>query len=213
MQLEYNTSRPNLSIMEYGRNIQKMIQYAITIEDREERNLAAQSIVRAMAQLTTQSKDAADFWKKIWSHLFILSDFKLDVDSPYPKPENDTIHLKPSPISYPSSTINFRYYGKNIQQIIKKITTLEDGAKKNALVKQVANQLKKSYLNWNRDSVTDEIIIAHLAHLSDNMLTLDQSERLSKTRDLLVVQKKSKHISNKNGSKFSKPKRGGFSKY
>jgi len=210
MNIEYNTQRPTLSITEYGRNVQKMIQEAIIIEDREKRNRMAQIIVRTMAQLTTQSKEAGDFWQKIWDHLFILSEFKLDVDSPFPKPEENTTKLKPTKVSYPVNTLKYRYYGKNIQDIIKKATSLEEGEKRQALVKQVANQMKKSYLTWNRDSVTDNIIISHLSDISGNVLTLDDSEKLNKTSDILAAtQKKPKY--QKQG-RYPKNKRSNFRK-
>ncbi len=211
MNLEYNTARPKLSITEYGRNVQKMIDYAVGIQDREKRNKMAQIIVRTMGQLTPQPKDAGDFWQKIWDHLFILSDFKLDVDAPFPKPTENTAKLKPSAINYPVYTVNYRYYGKNIQNIIKKTTTIEPGEKRNALVKQIANQMKKLYLNWNRDSVTDDIIKKHLEDLSDNTLSLDQSDKLNKTSEILAANKKSKHADFKQG-KFPKNKKGSYRK-
>lgn len=210
MNIEYNTSRPHLSISEYGRHIQKMIKSAIAIEDKEKRNKMAQVIVRTMGQLSPQSKDSGDFWQKIWDHLFILSDFKLDVDSPYPKPTKDSIVFKPEPVTYPLYTVNYRYYGKNIQNIIKKMTTLEPGSQRDALVKQVANQMKKLYLTWNRDSVTDEIIKAHLADLSGNILTLNEEEKLNKTSVILASSaKKAKHQSAKS-SKYAKGKKGHY---
>ena len=210
MDLEYNTARPVLTISEYGRNVKKMIDYAITIEDKEKRNQLAQGIVKTMSRLNPGNKDAADYWQKIWDHLFILSDFKLDVDTPYIKPTENTTKLAPVKFTYPAKNIQYRYYGKNIQSIIKKTTLLEDGVQKNSLVKQIANHLKKSYLNWNRDSVTDEIIFNHLADLSDNKLKLDEADRLERTSDILAMNIKPK-FSERN-DKFSKNKKGSFRK-
>jgi len=210
MDLEYNTARPALTISEYGRNVKKMIDYAISIEDREKRNQLAQGIVKAMARLNPQNKDAADYWQKIWDHLFILSDFKLDVDTPYTKPTENTTKLAPAIFSYPPKNTQYRYYGKNIQRIIQKTTLLDEGSQKNGIVKQIANHLKKSYLNWNRDSVTDEIIFNHLADMSDNKLKLDEADRLEKTSDILAMNKKAK-FSDRN-DKFLKNRKGIFRK-
>jgi len=210
MELEYNTARPVLAISEYGRNVKKMIDFAITVEDREKRNLLAQGIVKTMSRLNPQNKDAADYWQKIWDHLFILSDLKLDVDTPYVKPTENTTKLAPVRFSYPPKNTQYRYYGRNIQSIIKKTTLLEDGIQKNGIVKQIANHLKKSYLNWNRDSVSDEIIISHLADLSDNMLKLDEADRLERTSDILAMNVKAKFTDR--NDKFSKNKKGSFRK-
>ena len=210
MDLEYNTERPVLTISEYGRNVKKMIDYAINIEDREKRNLLANGIVKAMSRLNPQNKEAADYWQKIWDHLFILSDFKLDVDTPYIKPTENTTKLAPAQVIYPVKNTHYRYYGKNIQNIIQKTTLIEDGVQKNALVKQIANHLKKSYLNWNRDSVTDEIIFNHLADMSDNKLKLDDADRLERTSDILAMNIKPKFV--ERSDKFIKNRKSTFRK-
>jgi len=210
MELEYNTSRPVLTITEYGRNVKKMIEQALTEEDREKRNQLAQGIVKAMARLSPQNKEQNDFWQKIWDHLFILSDFKLDVDSPYPIPTENSILLKPAKITYPAKNLQYRYYGKNIQGIIKKVSDIEDSEQKNNVIKHIANHMKKSYLNWNRDSVTDEIIINHLADLSDNKLKLLETDKLEKSSDLLALNKKPKY--NDRSDKYSKNRKNNFRK-
>jgi len=165
--MEYNTTRQILPITEYGRNIKKMIDYAITVEDNERRNKLAKVIVNVMSYLNPQMRDNNEFKHKLWDHLYILSDFKLEVDSPFPKPTKDGIESKPEKVSYPSYNIIFKHYGRNIEQIIQKAIEMEDGAPKDSLIKTIANHLKKSYLNWNRDSVTDEVIGEHLEMLSN----------------------------------------------
>ncbi|MDD3876330.1 MAG: DUF4290 domain-containing protein [Bacteroidales bacterium] len=208
MKIEYNTTRPLLPILEYGRNIKKLIDCAVQIEDKEKRTQAAQSIVRAMAQVTSHPKDSGDFWQKIWDHLFILADFQLDVDSPYPKPDSDTVHVKPAEIFYPKKTVKYRYYGQNIQNIIKKIAVIDESDRKSNLVKQVANHMKKSYLTWNRDNVSDEVILNHLADLSGSRLKLDEADRLNRTSDILAATKKPKFVSNNNKpGKFQRNKK------
>jgi hypothetical protein len=183
--MEYNTTRELLTISEYGRNIQEMIQYCCTIEDRETRTKTAKFIVNVMAQMTPQAKEVADYKHKLWDHIFIISEFKLDVDAPFPPPPPLTLSTKPEHISYHDKEIEFRHYGKNIAMIIEKACEYEDGPEKDALVHAIAIQLKKSYLNWNRDSVTDEVIEEHLRILSGGKLKLQEDMRLTATQDLL----------------------------
>jgi len=206
MELEYNTSRSTLPITEYGRSVKKMIDIAVVEEDRLKRNQMAQEIVKAMSRLNPQNKDAEDYWQKIWDHLFILSDFKLDVESPFPKPTENLTKLAPERIDYPAKSKHYRYYGKNIQSIIKKTTQLQDNPEKEQFVKQLANHLKKAYLTWNRDSVSDDIIVSHLADLSDNQIKLDETTQLERTSDILAQNKKTKFNEREQG-KFPKHKK------
>jgi hypothetical protein len=188
--MEYNTTREILPITEYGRNVKKMIDYTITIEDREKRNRMAKTIINVMSMVNPQMRDNNEFRHKLWDHLFFLSDFKLDVDAPYPVPSKIFIDHKPEKILYPTYNIAFKHYGNNIERIIKKAIEMEEGQQKDALVKTIANHLKKSYLNWNRESVTDEVIAAHLELLSGGKLKLGEEVRLSDTRDILASNKR-----------------------
>jgi len=188
--MEYNTARGPMAIAEYGRNIQQMIEYITTIEDREKRTKAAKFIVNVMAQMHPQVKEASDYKHKLWDHLYIISGFKLDVDSPYPPPEHQVLSAKPEHISYSGTKITFRHYGRNISQMIEKASAYEEGPEKDALAKAIANYMKKSYLNWNRDSVTDELIEEQLGILSSGTLKLKENTRLSATSDILAQNKK-----------------------
>ncbi len=183
--MKYNTTRSHLVIPEYGRNIQNMIEYAITIEDRDTRNRLAFVIVNIMGQLNPHLREAANYKQKLWDHLFIISDFKLDVDSPYTKPSPEILTNKPVKPSYPNESIKFKPYGKNIENIIKKAIELEEGPEKELLTQTIANQLKKSYLSWNRDSVNDDLIIQHLSTLSGNNLKLSEEFKLEATSDII----------------------------
>lgn len=183
--MDYNSTREKLIIPEYGRNVQQMAAYVVSIEEREKRTSMAKALISVMAQLHPENKDTADYKQKLWDHLHIISDFKLDVDGPYPAPAPDIIERKPLPVPYPQNNIRFRPYGKNIEKIIQKACEFEDGAEKDALVKNIANHLKKSYLNWNRDSVNDELITGHLDELSHGKLKLSDDARLAHTNDLL----------------------------
>jgi len=198
--MEYNTTRNKLIISEYGRNIQKMIEYATTIEDSEKRNKSANLIINIMAQMNPRIRESGDYKHKLWDHMFIISDFKLDVDSPYPKLTKNILYSKPEKISYQDNHIRFRHYGKNIENIINKAIEYEDGPEKDALVKTIANHLKKSYLNWNRDSVNDELIFDHLASLSKDNLKLNKEVRLNNTSDILEQNRRKKFVSRKRDS-------------
>jgi hypothetical protein len=187
--MEYNTNRKQMVIPEYGRNIQEMIEYTCTIEDREKRNKSAKFIINVMSQMHPQVRDSVDYKHKLWDHLHIIADFKMDVDAPYPPPSPLTLSTKPEHLSYHDKEIAYRHYGKNIALIIEKAIEYEEGAEKDALVKIIAIHLKKSYLNWNRDSVSDELIEEHLRVLSQGKLKLKEDVRLTTTSDLLARNK------------------------
>jgi len=194
--LEYNAERPHLIIPEYGRHLQKLIDQATLIESREERNKAAKYIIQVMGSLNPHLRDVPDFQHKLWDQIFIMSDFKLDVDSPYPIPTRDVINLKPDRLDYPQKNPKYRFYGNNIKYMINVANSWEDGEMKSALVKVIANHMKKSYLSWNKDTVTDVVIFEHLYELSDGKLNLLQStEELLHSNDLMRTNKK---VSNKN---------------
>jgi hypothetical protein len=188
--MEYNTDRSQLIIPEYGRNIQKMIDYAISIPDREERSNVAKVIVDVMGQLNPQLRDITDFKHKLWDHLFIISRFQLDVDSPYPIPSAETLDIKPERIKYPNSHVQFKHYGKNIERMINEIKKMEEGPEKDEQIALVANFMKLAYLNHNRDTVSDELIVDHLDVLSGGELKLKENFRLNNTSDLLLKPKK-----------------------
>jgi hypothetical protein len=210
---DYNTRRPQMVIPEYGRNIQKMVEHAISIENREERNRVAQSIINVMGQLNPHLRDIVDFKHKLWDHLFIISDFKLDVDSPYPYPDKEKIFEKPKPLEYPQSNIRFKHYGKSVEAFIAKAIEMEDGEEKTELIKTIANLMKKSYLTWNRESVDDDLIVSDLKLLSKGQLKLDDSFKLEQTNDILALNVKKKTNTNhknknhKNNKNFQKKRR------
>lgn len=172
--MEYNTQREHLIIPEYGRNIQKMVAHAIAIKDKEERNRCARSIVDVMGELNPHLRDVADFKHKLWDHLFIISAFKLDVDSPFEIPTKDSINTKPERIEYPKKDYKYRHYGKTISRMVMKAIDFKEGPEKEALVATIANHLKKSYLTWNRDSVEDTKIVDDLTELSGGKLKLSE---------------------------------------
>lgn len=195
---EYNTARNKLVIREYGRSIQKMIENAVLIEDREKRNEAAKAIVKAMSfinptvattTITTmptnnmakpdpqlqKEKESLDYWQKLWDHLIIISNYRLDVDSPFAKPEKrDETAVVASRAQYKRAGIRVRTYGRYLDQMIKTVSAYPDGPEKTQLTKDIANQMKKLYLTWNRDTVDDRLIINQLYELSGGKLTLPE---------------------------------------
>ena len=190
--MEYNSQREKMIIPEYGRNVQKMVEYAKTVEDREKRTKSAEVIVRVMAGMNPQIKGELDYMHTLWDHLYIISGFELDIDSPYPMPEKEILLRKPDKIEYSSKDFKLKHYGKYIESIIEQTILREEGEEKEALILTIANHLKKSYLNWNRDSVNDETILKHLSELSDDKLKLTDTQSLSSTSDILARNKTKK---------------------
>jgi hypothetical protein len=197
--MEYNSGRPKMIIAEYGRHIQKMINHATSIENKEERNHCAKSIIKVMGELNPHLRDVADFNHKLWDHLFIMSNFLLDVDSPYDKPSPEKLNEKPDPLAYPEANVKYRHYGKIVRQLIAKAQEYEAGKEKDALVSSIANLLKKTYITWNNDSVTDEIILGDLKKLSDDKLTVPENFEFENTIEIVARnQKRRKRPSNNN---------------
>ena len=200
--LEYNTERVHLIIPEYGRHIQKMVDHAISLEDKEARNKCAKSIISVMGNLNPHLRDVPDFQHKLWDQLFIISDFNLDVDSPYPKPSREELAERPEHLGYPQNYPKYRFYGNNIKRMIDVANSWEDGDMKDALVLTIANHMKKSFLNWNKDTVEDSVIFQHLVELSDGKINLhDSNEDLSDSVQLLKSKKRFTKQNNTNKGK------------
>ena len=189
--LEYNTEREHLIIPEYGRHLQKMINYAKELPTKEERNKVAKSIINVMGNLQPHLRDVPDFQHKLWDQLFIMSDFELDADSPYPKPSKEELNESPEPLKYPQNHPKYRFYGNNIKTMIDVANTWEEGELKEALVYTIANHMKKCFLNWNKDTVEDDVIFDHLFELSGGKINLKASdEDLSDSSSLMRNKKK-----------------------
>ena len=193
--LEYNTIREDLIIPEYGRHIQKMIHHASSQKSKDERNKIAKSIISVMGNLQPHLRDVSDFQHKLWDQLFIMSDFKLDVDSPFEKPKKEELLAKPDPLSYPQNFPKYRFYGNNIKIMIDEAVKWDSGDKKDALVYIIANHMKKCFLNWNKDSVEDQVIFDHLYELSNSKIDLRNSKE--SLLDASVLMRSKKRFSNK----------------
>ncbi len=193
--LEYNTVREDLIIPEYGRHIQKMIHHASSQKSKDERNRIAKSVISVMGNLQPHLRDVSDFQHKLWDQLFIMSDFKLDVDSPFEKPKKEELLAKPDPLSYPQNFPKYRFYGNNIKIMIDEAVKWDSGDKKEALVYIIANHMKKCFLNWNKDSVEDQVIFDHLYELSNSKIDLRNSKE--SLLDASVLMRSKKRFSNK----------------
>ena len=164
--LEINSLRQDLMIPEYGRNIQKMVEYAMTLQDREQRNQCCKAILSVMGQLFPYLRDMEDFHHKLWVHLMIMSDFKLDVDCPYPMPGREELQERPQAMPYPTGEVKFGHYGRYAESMIQKCALLEEGEEKKAFAQSIANLMKQNALNWNRNTVTDDVVLKDLEYLS-----------------------------------------------
>ncbi len=194
MAYDYNSSRNKLILPEYGRNIQKMVNHIKTIEDRDERNKAAKTVIGVMGNLNPHLRDVNDYKHKLWDHLAIISDFDLDIDSPYPWPARESLQSKPDKVPYSQHAIRKKHYGRSIVLMIDKAVALEPGEEKDDLVKMIAYHMKKSYLTWNREAVTDNEIFMNMKTLSGGKLEVTGDLKLPETKDILAKNRtKKKH--------------------
>lgn len=183
--MEYNTQRGKLILPEYGRNVQEMIAHAIQIEEKDERNKAARAIIEVMGQLNPHLRDVDDYRHKLWTHLFVMSDFKLDVDSPYEIPKAETLQSKPDTMEYPKGSIRFGHYGKYTQAILADSKSVTDPDEKAFLKTTMANFMKKQFLAYNNDTVENHVIAEQLKVLSKGDLILENPEELMNTNLIL----------------------------
>ena len=178
--LLYNTERVRLYVPEYGRNVQKMVDYLKTIEDREKRNEQARAIIKVMEILNPSVHIQDDYEHKLWDHLFIISGFDLDVDAPYPMPAPESLNDRPQPVPLNSKPIKANHYGRNIESIIDLIAEQEDGEGKTAMIRSLAIYMRQQYLIWNKDTVADERIFQDIEKLSDYRIKVPEGLQLSR---------------------------------
>lgn len=169
-----------MRLPEYGRGVQKMVLKLMEIEDRDKRNEQAQAVVKVMELLNPKVRADQDYEHKLWDHLFIISDYKLDVDSPYPKPSEDQFNQKPEPIKVEKRPIKAAAYGRNIESMIDLVADMEDGETKTTLIRNLASYMRTQYLIWNKDTVADETIFADLEKLSGGRVKVPEGLTLGK---------------------------------
>ena len=181
--MDYNSNRKKLVLPEYGRHIQKMVDHACTIEDREERTRFAKAIIGVMGNLFPHLRDVSDFKHKLWDHLAIMADFKLDIDYPYDPPARENFNAKPDPIYYNQGNMTFKHYGRLVEQMINEATKMEEGPLKRHLIMLIGNHMKKSLSNWNKDNATDDRILSDMERLSNGKLKFEGQPRIADFRE------------------------------
>lgn len=210
--MEYNTQRGKLLLPEYGRNVQEMIAHAMEIENREERNKAARAIIEVMGQLNPHLRDVDDFRHKLWTHLFVMSDFRLEVDSPYDIPKQETLNSKPGQMEYPKSRIRYGHYGKYTQAILSDSKAVDNPEEKEYLKMTMANFMKKQYIAYNNETVENHVIANQLRELSGGALVLENPDELMGTNQILKslginANKRPQNKNQKNSNKKKKFKK------
>jgi len=193
--MKYNTKRDPLIIPEYGRHVQSMINHAVTIEETDEQQKCVDAIIAFMGQMNPHFRDIKEFTHKLWDHLHIMSNFKLDIRSPYPKPENDKLQEKPEKMNYPNNKIKFSYYGNTIQSMISTAIEME-GEERSILTGMIANQMKKSYILFNESSVDNNMIKMHLKQMSKNQLSLPEDFEFIRSASIRQNSKKKRSKKN-----------------
>ncbi|HSC54437.1 MAG TPA: DUF4290 domain-containing protein [Phnomibacter sp.] len=169
--MDYNTGRGSLQMREYGRHVQQMVEYLLTLEDKEQRQRNAEAVIEIMSILNPQLKTVEDYKQKLWDHLFVMSGFKLEVDAPYPKPTAEAYHAKPEPLPYPKSKIKYNHLGKNLERLINKAMAETDPEKKSGFAHTIAHYMKLAYSTWHKELVHDDGIRQELDAITHGELT------------------------------------------
>lgn len=198
--MDYNTERTELILPEYGRNVHQMVDFLLAVENRDERNIGAKALIKLMGQLNPQLRDLEDYNHKLWDHLFIMSNFMLDVDSPYPIPDKEEFEGKPNKVEYPEGVKKYRHYGKVIRTIITEASNEVDPEQKDALSLMIANLMKKTYLQWNKNTVDDLVIWSHLNELSKGILKKPEGAELDEMTHLTKVNNNTNNTKRKNSN-------------
>lgn len=196
--MQYNTQQKRIPLPEYGRSVQNMVDYALTIEDKAERQRCANTIIHIMGGMFPHLRDVPDFTHKLWDHLAIMADFKLDIDSPYELIHKDNLATKPDLVPYPSQRIRFRHYGRTVEDLIAKACEFPEGEEKDNLVALIANHMRKAYIAWNKDTVELEKIDDDLIELSKGKLRLsDHLVRLMDARMAAIARRPKNNFNRK----------------
>jgi len=195
---DYNTSRPALILKEYGRNMQMLVDLIKAIEDKEKRNESAQVLIELMKLINPSSRESQDNNQKLWDDLYIMSDFDLDIDGPYPIPEREILNKKPDRLGYKTTEIKYKHYGRNIQLLIKMAMEIEDAEDKEVAVIHIGRLMKSFQNTWNRDNVEDVTILKNIEKMSNKVLTIDLEKVRSENLFDSVVKEKSRRPVNKN---------------
>ncbi len=174
MRKNYNYTRRKLHLPEYGRHIQEMIDSLLDIEDRKERNRQAKAVIAVMGNLFPLLRDTADYTHKLWDHLFIMSDFQLDVDSPYPRPSREDLTITPRHLDYPQSQIRYKHYGKYVEKMVQSLSTEENSRAVTYAIDNLARYMRTKSYEYNQEHPNNEVIIKDLKNMSDGNIKIDE---------------------------------------
>lgn len=203
--MNYNTNRNDIEMREYGRHVQKIVDYAVSLKDKKERQKVAENLINLMGILNPQLRNTADYKHKLWDHLFIISKFKLDVDSPYPIPTEASARIKPSHLPYPQQKIRLKHYGKNVEALVEKAKRMEDEGKKEAFTEIIGNFMKLAYKNWSNEEVSNELIKEDMKMLSGGELEISAEMNIeSMTRNQQKQRSFSKNNNRNNNNNRNK---------
>ncbi len=181
--MDYNSNRKKLLLPEYGRHIQKMVDHCVSIQDKEERTRCAHSIIVNMGNMFPHLRDVNDFKHKLWDHLAIMSDFVLDIETPFELPEKETLYERPKKLAYNNERIRYRHYGRTIEKMIDKAAEMEEGEHKRHLIMLIANNMKKSLLMWNKDFPGDERVFNDIVSMSGNKIEISDDIKIPEQRE------------------------------
>lgn len=182
---EYNTQREQIKLKEYGRNVQKLVNYIRTIPDKDKRTEMSTTLIELIKQLAPTVKEAFENPQRIWDDLYIIADFNFDINSPYPVPNPETVFKKPQTMAYPQSRVRYRHYGKNIEKLIVEAMAKEDAKEREDAVIYLGKLMKTFHGNWNKETIDDSVIIKDIEKMSDGKLTLS----LDKVREENLFEK------------------------
>ena len=183
--MEYNSQREPLVLMEYGRNVQKLVRYIRSLDDKEERSRLSHVLIHLMKQLNPSVRENSDNVQRIWDHLHIMADFKLDIDAPYPTPDESIVFAKPQKMEYKSGEIKYRHYGRNIEFLINKAISIENEKDKEESIIYIGKLMKSFYASWNKENISDDVIVRHLYEMSDHKI--DFRHKLNKEETLFNI--------------------------
>jgi hypothetical protein len=170
---EYNTLRPQIILKEYGRNVQKLVEYIRSVPDKNKRTELAATLIELIKQLTPSLKDQPENPQRLWDDLYIIADFVLDINNPYPVPEREILFKKPMKVNYPQSKVRYKHYGKNIEKLVKEALKKEDPQEKEEAIIYLGKLMKTFYGNWNKETLDDSVILNDIKLMSDGKLTLN----------------------------------------
>lgn len=176
--MEYNTERNGLVIREYGRNVQKMIEYLLTIDDKEKLQRNTEVVIELMGMLNPHLRNVEDFRHKLWDHLFLISDFKLKVESPYPIPTKETLQTRPETLPYPKKYPKYRHFGRNLEMVIDKAVKEPNETTREGLTQYIGNYMKLAYANWHKESVHDDMITSELSDITNGRLRYENDHSI-----------------------------------